>query len=53
MRHSLEFFLNEEKIYGLYSDNNLLIKHDKEKLIILKEELNRAISHVNNFLKEN
>jgi len=51
MKHSLEFILNDEKIYGLYSDGNVLIKHDYESLKILKEQLNTAIFHIDNFFK--
>lgn len=48
---TLEFFINGEKVYGLYSDKNIFIKHDQNALHLLRLYLQSSLSHIEPFLK--
>lgn len=47
---SIEIVIDNEKIYGLYSDGNILVKEDKKALLIAKKELNDAMISIDNIL---
>jgi len=48
----LSLSINNEKTFALYSDDNVLLTHEKERMLVLRDVLIRAQKFIDNIPDE-